>query len=143
MEKIIQHKISADHLLYVSLKYTKTTQVMENLIKRWVSLTEMIIEKLLEKSKKDKKISKIPEAPILKIKMVKNKYRDKEIKEAMELFLFFRKIPELEKTREGEFRKNVALTVKFKGEWTRIDLDKLKEYNEKMEDFLEKSKSKL
>ena len=35
MEKIIQQKISADHLMYVSMKYTKTCDVMVNLIKRW------------------------------------------------------------------------------------------------------------
>ena len=35
MEEIIQEKISADHLLYVSLKYTKTCDVVLNLILRW------------------------------------------------------------------------------------------------------------
>jgi len=30
MEDIIQEKISADHLLYVSLKYTKTCDVIIN-----------------------------------------------------------------------------------------------------------------
>ena len=35
LEKIIKEKISADHLLYVSMKYTKTCDVMINLLKRW------------------------------------------------------------------------------------------------------------
>ena len=35
LERIIKEKISADHLLYVSMKYTKTCDVMINIIKRW------------------------------------------------------------------------------------------------------------
>jgi len=51
MERIIQEKISADHLLYVSLKYTKTTDVILNLIARWRSIIDLCIDKILEKAK--------------------------------------------------------------------------------------------
>ncbi len=143
MEKIMQQKISADHLLYVSLKYTKTTQVMENLISRWSSLIESMIDKLLEQAEKKKKIKELPEAPRRRIDSVKKLFsRDKEIKKGIELYEFFRKVPDLEKTRESEFRKNVALNVKYRGEWIRIDLDKLKEYNENLENFLKKTREK-
>ena len=48
MEKIIKEKISADHLLYVSLKYTKTCDVIINLLYRWKIMIEFAIEKLIE-----------------------------------------------------------------------------------------------
>ena len=54
MERIMQEKISADHLLYVSLKYTKTTDVMLNLITRWKSMIEMSFDAIIEKSVKEK-----------------------------------------------------------------------------------------
>ena len=47
MEEIIQEKISADHLLYVSLKYTKTCDVIMNLIVRWRRMIEVSIEEIL------------------------------------------------------------------------------------------------
>jgi hypothetical protein len=136
MDKIMQQKISADHLLYVSLKYTKTTDVILNLLSRWSNLINSSIDKLLEKAKKNKKIE-IPKAPKQKIDLVKKEYKkNKDIIKTIELFDFFRKIENLEKTREHEFRKNVALNVKFRGEWIRIDLDKLKEYSEILDNFI-------
>ncbi len=141
MEKIIQEKISADHLLYVSLKYTKTTQVISNLISRWTSLIENIIVKVLEN---EKKIKNIPSAPIQKINSMRGLFKNnKIIQDTMDMYLIFRKIDDLEKTRESEFRKNVALTVNYKGKWIRIDLQKLKEYNELLENFLKEIKNKI
>ena len=67
MDKIIQEKISADHLLYVSLKYTKTGDVILNLLKRWTSMIEEVISSLLNKAKKDKKLPVIPPAPKMKM----------------------------------------------------------------------------
>ena len=59
IEKIIKEKISADHLLYVSLKYTKTCDVILNLIKRWTIMIDDSIQGLLENLKKKKKIKTI------------------------------------------------------------------------------------
>ena len=59
MDKIIQEKISADHLLYVSLKYTKTGDVILNLLKRWTSMIDEAISGLLDKAKKNKNIDAI------------------------------------------------------------------------------------
>ena len=50
LEKIIKEKISADHLLYVSMKYTKTCDVMINLIKRWKIMMDYAFDALLEKA---------------------------------------------------------------------------------------------
>ncbi|MEI6850094.1 MAG: hypothetical protein WCK29_03570, partial [archaeon] len=63
MEKIIKEKISADHLLYVSLKYTKTCDVIINLLLRWKIMIELGMDRLVEKSKKAKKWKPIPAAP--------------------------------------------------------------------------------
>lgn len=137
MERIMKEKISADHLLYVSLKYTKTTDVMLNLLDRWRSMIESSIDRLLEKAKKNKAISSIPEAPKIKIDKIREVYKKKpEILKAMDLLDFFKRVPELEKTREGEFRKNVALKILYRGEWVDINLDKLKEYNGILENFV-------
>jgi len=133
----MKEKISADHLLYVSLKYTKTTDVMLNLLDRWRSMIESSIDRLLEKAKKNKAISSIPEAPKIKIDKIREVYKKKpEILKAMDLLDFFKRVPELEKTREGEFRKNVALKILYRGEWVDINLDKLKEYNGILENFV-------
>lgn len=137
MERIIQEKISADHLLYVSLKYTKTTDVMINLIARWRSMIEASSEKILEHLKKKKIISSIPDAPKVKMDKLKEVYKKNEaIISTLVLYDFFKKIERMEKVRENEFRKNVALKVLDGGGWKIIDIEKLKEYNALLERFI-------
>ncbi|MCX6748353.1 MAG: hypothetical protein NT076_01995, partial [Candidatus Pacearchaeota archaeon] len=98
---------------------------------------ESSIDRLLEKAKKDKKISSIPDAPKIKIDKIREVYKkNPDVLKAMDLLDFFKKVPELEKTRDGEFRKNVALKILYRGEWIEVNLDKLKEYNEALERFI-------
>ena len=109
MEEIIQEKISADHLLYVSLKYTKTCDVIKNLILRWRKMIETAIEEILKHAKKKKKISSISSSPLGKIEEVRKLFKkDKNFLEVIEIYEMFRKIDELRTERIGEFRKNVA-----------------------------------
>jgi len=141
MEKVMQEKISADHLLYVSMKYTKTTDVMLNLIVRWQSMIDMAMTRLLEQAKKKKKIKSIPSIPKTKIEVIRKAYKkNPTIIETMDVYEFFKKIDRLRKEREGEFRKNVTLRVFEGNKPTNIDMDKLKEYSEILERFIDEIK---
>jgi hypothetical protein len=144
MEDIIQEKISADHLLYVSLKYTKTCDVIINLILRWKKMIETSIEKILEHAKKKKKISSISANPVGKIEQIKKLFKkDKEFLDVIDLYDMFKKIKELRTERIGEFRKNVTLKVFYQGKEIDINLEKLKEYAEMLEKFISKVKQFL
>ena len=137
MEKIIKEKISADHLLYVSLKYTKTCDVIINLLLRWKNMVEKGIDLLVEKAKKQKKWKPIPDAPRAKLIQLKNVYsKNQEIMEALNLYELLRDIESLEKVRENEFRKGVNLRVNYKGQVVNINLEKLKEYANLLERFI-------
>ena len=144
LEKIIKEKISADHLLYVSMKYTKTCDVMINLIKRWKIMMDYAFDALLEKAKKNKKIKSIPGAPKLKLDLLRKKFqKNPEVIEALDEYLMFKLIETLPKTKESEFRKGVCLTVTYKWEEIPINLDKLKEYSEIIERFINFTKEYL
>ena len=137
MEEIIQEKISADHLLYVSLKYTKTCDVIINLLLRWTEMIDKSIESILRHAKKKKKISAVPTNPVGKMEAMKKLFKkDANFLEVLELHEMFKKVRELRKERIGEFRKNVTLRVFYRGEEININLDKLKEYAEKVEKFI-------
>ena len=71
LEKIMKEKISADHLLYVSLKYTKTCDVIINLLLRWKIMIELAMEVLVERAKKKKKWVPVPDAPRAKLVQLK------------------------------------------------------------------------
>ncbi len=144
MEEIIQEKISADHLLYVSLKYTKTCDVIINLLLRWRKMIETAIMEILKHAKKKKRISSIPTNPIGQIEAVRKLFKkDQNFQEVIDMYEMFRKIEELRKERIGEFRKNVTLKVFYLGEEISINLDKLKSYAEKLEKFISITKQFL
>jgi tryptophanyl-tRNA synthetase len=137
MEKIIKEKISADHLLYVSLKYTKTCDVIINLLLRWKIMIEMGMDKLAEKAKKEKKWKFVSDAPRAKLLQLKKIYANNPvINEVFNIYEMFRDIEKLEKVRENEFRKGVNLKVMWKGQVVNVNLDKLKEYSQLLEKFI-------
>jgi len=144
MEDIIQEKISADHLLYVSLKYTKTCDVMINLILRWRKMIETSIESILKHAKKKKKVASIAPSPLGKMEQVRKLFKkDKNFQEVIDIYEMFRKIEDLRKERIGEFRKNVTLKVIYRGKEININLDKLKEYADNLEKFISTTKQFL
>lgn len=144
MENIIQEKISADHLLYVSLKYTKTCDVILNLLLRWRKMIETSIEAILMQAKKKKKISSIPTNPMGQMDAVKKLFKkDKSFMDVIEFYEMLRKVEELRKERIGEFRKNVNLKVFYQGKEININLEKLKEYADMLEKFISTTKQFL
>jgi hypothetical protein len=137
MERIIKEKISADHLLYVSLKYTKTCDVILNLILRWRNMIDYAMDELIERAKKNKKWKPVADAPRARLIQLKKIYAKNEvISNVFEMYELFRDIEKLDKVRESEFRKGVNLRVIYKGENIDINLDKLKEYAELLERFI-------
>ena len=96
---------------------------------------------LLEKAKKKKMIKKIPTAPKLKLDLVRETFEDEpDVIDALNEQVFFKLIDVLKKTKESEFRKGVCLRVMYKGEEVAINLDKLKEYAEILEKFINYTK---
>jgi len=137
MDNIIKEKISADHLLYVSLKYTKTCDVIINLLLRWKVMIERAMDVLVDDVKKKKKWKPVPDAPRAKLIQLKKLYANvPEVFETLVLYELFRDIEKLDKVRENEFRKGVNLKVDYKGQTVNINLDKLKEYSEILERFI-------
>ena len=137
MDNIIKEKISADHLLYVSLKYTKTCDVIINLLLRWKVMIDMAMDSLIQGLKKRRKWKPVPDAPRAKLVQLKKIYADiPDIADALTLYELFRDIEKLDKIRENEFRKGVNLRVTYKGEYININLDKLKEYSDILERFI-------
>ncbi len=144
MEEIIQEKISADHLLYVSLKYTKTCDVILNLLLRWRKMIETVINELLKHAKKKKKVSSVSPNTVGKIEQIKKLFKkDKDFLEVIELYEMLRKIEELRKERIGEFRKNVTLKIFYRGGEINVNLEQLKKYADLLEKFISTTKQFL
>jgi len=137
LEKIMKEKISADHLLYVSLKYTKTCDVILNLIRRWTVMINDCVDGLVDYLKRKKKIKTIPAAPRQRVELIKEHFKKSpEVMKAIGLYEFFKRIDNLRTIRESEFRKDVRLKIYDGNQEILVNLDKLKEYSAILESFI-------
>src|SRR3989338_7567125 len=129
---------AARHLLYVSLKYTKTGDVILNLIQRWKQAVEETIGMLLTTAKKKKLVKTIPATPKEKVEVLLKVFKkEKLVMDTLELYSFFMKIHTMESAKEHEFRKNVTLRVQADGTEVVIDMEKLKEWSILLESFIQ------
>ena len=115
----------ADHLLYVTLKYTRTVDVMKNIIKRLISAIDFAVEDALVKRG----------ILINNVALVRFKQLEKEIKgvkDYAKFYILLKKIDKSKFTAREEYRKNVTLILPD----MEIKVDNLKEYFEKTKEFV-------
>jgi len=108
----------ADHMIYVTLKYTRTADVIQNIIKRLTNAYEFTMLEALNKVNKEpiKLLSK-DNLDLLKEKIPEMKKYAKD----------YQKLKELGKAKykgESEYRKGVALVT----DSDRVDMERIKEY---------------
>ena len=100
-------------------------------------MMDYAFDALLEKAKKKKLIKAIPEAPKLKVDLAREVFnKNPEVINALNEYEMFKLIDSLQKTKESEFRRGVCLRVLYKGEEIAINLEKLREYAETLEKFI-------
>ncbi len=128
----------ADHLLFVTLKYTRTTDVIKNAIARLINSYDNAVIHALEVLKEKKKIKEIPLTPISRAELLRdNNKRDIMILDFLNNYFLLRKIYRAEYTKKEEFRKNVALTVMHNDDVIEINIETLEEIYNKTKEFVE------
>jgi len=127
-----------DHLIYVSLKYTRTVDVIHNVIERLISSNGFILDALLKKALDDKKITEIPKAPKMKAEKLEELYQnDDKILVAVRHYLLLRQITRSEHDKENEYRRHVAMIVNINGEEIWVHIDRVTEYYKQAKDLIE------
>ena len=63
-----------DHLIYVSLKYTRTVDVIRNVVDRLISSFDFVLDSLLQDQIDAEKLEIIPQAPKLKCELIEKFY---------------------------------------------------------------------
>ena len=123
----------ADHSIAVSLKYTRTVDVIKSIVERLINAISYALDTLLELAKADKKIPEVPELPRLKIEQVRKLYKDdRQIQDMCEFFLLLRKIDKAKFSRAHEFRRNVTMTAHMDDQSTiELTIDIITDYYER------------
>ena len=127
----------ADHLLYVTLKYTRTSDVIKNTIHRLINSFDNAIIYSLEILKTKKKIKAIPLTPISRAELLRKLYNKPEMKQFIDFYFLLKKIDRAVFYRREEFRRHVALVVEEGDEIIQVDMETLEEYYVRTGQFLE------
>ncbi|MEK6952329.1 MAG: hypothetical protein AABX29_04905 [Nanoarchaeota archaeon] len=111
----------ADHLIYVTLKYTRTVDVIKNTIKRLISAYDFAILNAL----KYLKVKEISDVPRVRVKQLEEK--KPEFKSDMKFYLLLKELDAASFRRKDEYRKNVALITDIMD----VNFEKLRSFFER------------
>ncbi len=126
----------ADHLIYVTLKYTRTADVIKNIIKRLVNFYDKAITSILEYAKTKETINSVPANPVQRGEALIHLYPDdEEIKKQMETYFLMRKLLRAKTKGQGEYRKTVTMIATVDDETTQINMELIHQYYEDAKHF--------
>lgn len=130
-----------DHSVYVSLKYTRTVDVLKSIVERMVETISPLMDSLLAQAKNEGKVKEIPSNIPLKCRLIKEVYaghiRHDEINKMIDFFMFLRKVRRAEDYESiNEYRRHVALITEIDGEDVELNLDKIHEYYDQTKGFI-------
>jgi uncharacterized protein YlzI (FlbEa/FlbD family) len=135
--------IRADHLLYVSLKYSRTVDVILSVVNRLVESYRFAIIAAVETHYTDEAVlKKHMHGNATLIKAMLAAYPDSE--KLIKQYKYLRKLNKSEVTqRLNEFRRHVTLVTEIEGNEVRVKIEDLTEYYEEAKDFLRYINSKI
>jgi len=127
-----------DHQIYVSLKYTRTVDVIQNILNRMVDGYSHMIDSLLKHAVEKKKIAEVPGSAIEKADLLKKIYaEDTIVQDNIELYLLLRKLLRAKNVeREQEYRRHVTMKTIIEGREEIVNIDIITNYYLFQRDFL-------
>ena len=137
-EEAIEELKRVDHLFWVSLKYTRTVDVIKHVIDRLINCIGFGLEALLKYAKEKKLITSIPTNAGLRCDLLKKTFPDNpELIDYINFYVLLRKLSKAEYAKREEFRRHVTMIATIdKGEIVEVSIDVLKEYYEKTRNFI-------
>ncbi len=118
-----------DHLIYVSLKYTRTADVLKNVIERLVSAYDNLVLVILRSAKEQGLVEEVSPAPLRRYEQIKEIFpEDKTLLDLVEFYVYIRKLNKLEYGSECEYRRHVAMLFEMDGQKIKFDIDTATQY---------------
>ncbi len=126
-----------DHLIYVSLKYTRTVDILKSAVQRIIDAYDAAILALLKFLKEGGRIDEIPKSPGLRVTNLKGCFTEEPLfLDFFEHYLQMREILRSDFDRREEFRRHVTMISKLKGKMVEITIDSITEDYKKVKTFV-------
>jgi hypothetical protein len=119
----------ADHLLFVSLKYTRTVDVIKNLIKRLLATYDFLWHTILMHDVEKGLLEDIPSLAIVKLEKIKELHPDDEmLTNFAKFYVLLKKLDKASFERKLEFRRHVAMIAELNGDIVHVTIDVISDY---------------
>lgn len=128
LEDVYEQIKRAEHLYYVSLKYTRTVDMIRTLVERLISTFDCLFICLLDYAQEKKKIDSIPPTPISKCELLEKTYKHHNLKKYLDLYILLRKLTRAPYTKREEYRRHVTMISEVGDKTLETNIDILKEY---------------
>jgi len=118
----------SDHLIYVSLKYTRTVDVLKSIIKRLINAFDYSLDCLLKFAQDQKQIKDLPKLPIAKVETVRSIFNDPQLNELLDFYILLRKLDKADYESSQEYRRHVTMTAFVDDKKIEVTIDSITEY---------------
>ena len=126
-----------DHLIYVSLKYTRTVDIIKNTVQRIIDAYDAGISALLKLLKEQGRIETIPKSPGLRVNILADAFVEEPIlNDFFSHYRIMREVLRAEFSRREEFRRHVTMIAQLKGQVLEINIDSVTEDYKKVKTFV-------
>ena len=99
-----------EHIVFVSLKYTRTTDVLRNGLLRFVSFYDILVNGYLLHAEEKGLIEKIPKSPALAVKQLMKLYPDDaKLQQYLGLYFFVKGLLKKPYDKINEYRRHVGM----------------------------------
>lgn len=123
-----------DHLIFVTLKYTRTADIIRTIIGKFILTLDYQSQKYFDDQFEKNKIKSVPPVPLMRIKQLEQIYsKDLKIKSLVDFYIQLKLIFNSEFKAKEEYRKNVTLVTKGK----EINISMLKDYMDTTRGFVD------
>ncbi|MCF7861990.1 hypothetical protein K9M79_07150 [Candidatus Woesearchaeota archaeon] len=133
-----------DHLIYVSLKYTRTSDVLVSVVERIISFYDCLLMAMLLNAQEQKIIEDFPKSPGLRCELVKKiMSADKKIQDIVDFYLMLRRLTRTSYTVDEEYKRHVTLNYDIDSQLIEINIDIVTEYYKECKENLGYIEDKL
>ncbi len=103
-----------EHIIYVSLKYTRTTDVLRNALLRFVSFFDIMFEGYMLDAMNKEKIAKVPKSPALRVTKLQDMFPDDaQFTKFVTYYFFLKDLLKREYGRINEYRRHVGMVFEL------------------------------
>jgi len=126
-----------DHLIFVTLKYTRTVDVLRSILQRLIASYDLLFEGMLKTLIELEKIETMPVVPALRAKILEQQIDEDIMKEVIKFYKHIRKLLNAPYKKNQEYRRHVNMEVDLKEGVFKLFIDTVEDYYHKTLDYVD------